>query len=567
MIAIQMYSPDGPWKDIAEQACKIYTGHAITCNRSLFPGVFFPSHCIDSQCGNYTGSSSPCKAASAFHSEDYYIQKAIESDKVWSNAQQGYTKPSFLVFLGLRQNNDLLSAHDPLGVKDYRPISLLPYLSKQTSLNLPCICHRNNFLPSTITKTPAVECILFDHPLLNLVYAKSLTASRENSIIFSWEKQPAAQQFLYDILLFWKTNPARSKSRSEDARALDNSISLVRNDFLLPSFCTKANLLLHLNFLSARGAGNANLHSAKYHFRNPSHIAQGLHKSNISLCETDKSKISATTIFQLLGEFSAEEQWYYEMSTGLSLTAELTALVLELEEIHPLRASENKIRFTNICILLTTFQKKIISCPAPFWRIAVLRHLIFQFDRKNQFISTDNSFVQDFEYQLLKHSTQIGAVRKLSLFTNSPDAYRICYETQLSNTIFPFLNHSLAMPHIKAKFDVAANQFPEIFCPHPSYTLGILDEDLIIGTFSDKSILDPVIDEVLFENQQAYASLSRIEPRLNFPFSFCSANHPHISNFSALEHSQIPLSKKVDTYFSKIHSILYPNGYDYITIV
>ena len=501
--------------------------------------------------------SSPSLSNRCYYATDYYLKQASSASSIWERTQAGSQDQLMLIYQQLYPNDSTLFSQKELYPEEFYDI-IIPHVlnrteaKEQTAPN--CVNSKAN---QVLKRTATIDYILFDQPLMNLVSAKNLQFFNDESIYeFIVDETCPNQQLIWDALLYWFDSRQRKNGipdsfqsvfqlqRKKVPQKKDQNVKI----FLSRRY-TKARLLLHMQFFSARGAHNSDIHSPRFYFRPIEKIKA---KSN----SIDKGLYSDNdAIFKLLDPFPMEDQWYYEMSTGLSLTAEIVAFLLELDNQYKGRRSK-KTRIDCIIRLLSEFREQIVSCPAVFWRSAILRHIFFALDRSGVLIKEFDQAKESFHRLLLKYGNEIGGVA----INNSSQLNTSCFffdppqifSQSMQNYIDFLLQSVIDNESFPAKME---EQFVK-HSPHrpipPFYFSQMFSQVGIVSTSEHLS-------KQCAENFHFLYSLGTYG---NFPFGFCVSNRPHIKEFRTLAKSGERLPPKTDNLFSSVHKALYPGGYE-----
>lgn len=151
----------------------------------------------------------------------------------------------------------------------------------------------------------------------------------------------------------------------------------------LPKFCFNARISAYCRFIIDRerkSSNSKNVHSIPYQLR-------GLFYHPNFDKGIDIKHNSSLLLYSL---FSIEDAWFYEMCTGLCLTAEITAFILELDQKS--KKHSNSVWETNRCDIfidiLRKHQEDLISAPAVTWRYTFCRNAFQEIDLVCQNLSS-----------------------------------------------------------------------------------------------------------------------------------------------------------------------------------
>lgn len=132
----------------------------------------------------------------------------------------------------------------------------------------------------------------------------------------------------------------------------------------VPAFCGKGRLEAFYRFITW-GKNAKRVHTFKY----------------LTRCLPPRRELESVS------DFRDEDAWYYEMCTGLSLTAEITALLVELgikscdiRNDDQAKSTWSECRLGLFGRLLQNHRESMTKCPAIYWRNACLRNVIRQTD-------------------------------------------------------------------------------------------------------------------------------------------------------------------------------------------
>lgn len=147
----------------------------------------------------------------------------------------------------------------------------------------------------------------------------------------------------------------------------------VETEYVLstPTFCSAGRLSAFLRFTAGSKHIKKHMGSIVYHTRS---LPQNLDQHNLK------------------GTLSDEDAWFYEMCTGLSLTAEISALIYQLESEPSIPTNWNQHRHSVFLKILEQHREIIVSCPAVTWRFVVVRNI---FRHINTYFTSPNTSRED----------------------------------------------------------------------------------------------------------------------------------------------------------------------------
>lgn len=193
------------------------------------------------------------------------------------------------------------------------------------------------------------------------------------------------------------------QKRAVNAEEFGIHINKGRSSIQVPSFCWRGRIAMAQKFRVHRKNGQ-NVNSFKFQMRPV--LSPQFENNRSELIEENR----------LEAAFSEEDIWYCEMCTGKILSMAISSLLISLEESN--RNSSELIPI--ILHLLAQHRNMIVSCPAVFWRIAVIEKAFYEISQR-----------------VFRPYPYIPAHRYVSpMFTNSREQFPHSYASSLFENIF-----------------------------------------------------------------------------------------------------------------------------------
>ena len=361
---------------------------------------------------------------------------------------------------------------------------------------------------------------LFDKPILDMVIAETILGATSASFSRKLD-QKGIDPTVTTALQNWRQDKkVKWEALEQDTDSLESQLfpqNSTSADELSPYFL-KAKIFLHLLFFSTRKASNANVHRLSFYKRS-------LRTSYDKECPCKKPLID------LLGQFSTTDQWYFEMSTGASLTTALTSTLLSAKHrmlINSINATE-----ADVMQFLQLFRREIIECPAPYWRIVFLNRFLLTLIKDGKLKSLSETLAN---YHFQAHGENKGAVKKIK------DNFRKEMENYTATIGFTPNNLNQVI----------------IFKSVQEFSDQVLRNILPIG---DQSIEDAQIEhniKLLVESaKERIRTFGVFQHFASFPSEYCADS---LSNIDPI--IQCKKTGAEEKIFQEIHTILYPNGYE-----
>lgn len=204
--------------------------------------------------------------------------------------------------------------------------------------------------------SPADYFVLYDVPQLMYLYTRHRLQSDIQTIRET--DCPDIYENIFDY------NKKKHNNSWFGVNILHSTKSYAVDAITVPAFCGKGRLEAFYRFIT--WGKNAKLvHMFKYFTR----------------------RLPSRTVLESVSGFRDEDAWYFEMCTGLSLTAEITALLVELGvKSRDIKNDDQAISTWSECRLelfgrlLQNHRESMTKCPAIYWRNACLRNAIRQTD-------------------------------------------------------------------------------------------------------------------------------------------------------------------------------------------
>ena len=468
-----------------------------------------------------------CAASFTFCAADYYLHAAVNASHVTEFEQAGVCDDTI---------QQILFGPLPASAsnKSLNPMCFEKILVPRTLSDITMKClnkqHDHQQPEVELLRTPLVEFKLLDKALLSYINLNAESKSWDTTDSF-YEKQEL-NDVLHNTFYNWHQKRKASNHPLESVFHPETYLSATgasNYQTAVSPVYKQARLVLHLLFLSGAKVYNANVHNPQYHFQTIGALKKKIAKVGEQyLAEgTPNDHGNIAPAFDLVGKWNVEDQWFYEMCTGLSMTA---TLACELKEIAEHHSQDAETRISRIHEILRTFREEIVSCPAAFWRIATLQTVIRQLNCDGSLLKASEVAQADFSQLWMKYAQQIQAY-----FQYSPQ--------------LPWTHPPLTYNHLVR---AQTQEFLGLFVRTPDMEGG--DTKKVDAVLQNPIIRAKELSEEVFTELQA---LFRHE---KYPFSFADTACRHMDLFRSLW-SGGTVPKDLARYFSEIHEILYPDGY------